>query len=242
MTGEMAGATNAPHTPAALHPPVYQDTGRRPPAEAKPVFTYDQRPITNTFALVTPEQAQAVLDRFRVAYAKLQSPRFAVVVNPGTTNTTGAGTNSPSAGSGLADRQTWRDVERMFGRTLRAGTAQVADQTAVLDVLGQKPVSAFLASGANPSRESLGKLADVIIEVLVSPRMISAPTLSGEVSFAVPDLQATAIRLQDARVLGQATSSDIITRVPPAILRQRDVREIIEATALVLMEDMSRPQ
>jgi len=48
------------------------------------------------------------------------------------------------------------------------------------------------------------------------------------------DIQATAMRLKDARILGQAASSDISGRGG----RNFDVREISEATALALMEDM----
>jgi hypothetical protein len=56
----------------------------------------------------------------------------------------------------------------------------------------------------------------------------------------VPDIQATAIRLKDAAIVGQAAASDIIGKGVPAgrVVRQFDVRDITEATALALMEDM----
>jgi hypothetical protein len=60
--------------------------------------------------------------------------------------------------------------------------------------------------------------------------------LSGDRTYSVPDIQATAIRLSDSKILGQAASSDITGRGTSA--GQYDVREVAEATALALMEDM----
>jgi hypothetical protein len=56
----------------------------------------------------------------------------------------------------------------------------------------------------------------------------------------VPDIQATAIRLKDAAIVGQAAASDIIGRGGQAgsVVRQFSVQDITEATALALMEDM----
>jgi len=56
----------------------------------------------------------------------------------------------------------------------------------------------------------------------------------------VPDIQATAIRLKDAVILGQAAASDVLGKDAQAgrMVSTYDVRDITEATALALMEDM----
>ena len=93
---------------------------------------------------------------------------------------------------------------------------------------------------ARKDREALAKVADVVLEILVSSREIIVPEVSGNRSYSVPDIQATAIRLEDSRILGQATASDILgqDRFAGRVVRNYDVREITEATALALMEDM----
>ena len=65
-------------------------------------------------------------------------------------------------------------------------------------------------------------------------------TGSGDTTVAVPDIQATAIRLKDSAIVGQASASDILGKGVQAgrVIRQFDVRDITEATALALMEDM----
>ncbi len=80
----------------------------------------------------------------------------------------------------------------------------------------------------------------MVIEILVSSRVITIPAVSGDQRMLMPDVQATAIRLKDAAILGQAASSDILGKDKYAgrILQQFDVRDITEATALALMEDM----
>ena len=56
----------------------------------------------------------------------------------------------------------------------------------------------------------------------------------------VPDIQATAIRLKDAAILGQAASADVLGHgEQTARIAQRfGVPDIAEATALALAEDM----
>ncbi|HWQ93332.1 MAG TPA: hypothetical protein VN673_16795 [Clostridia bacterium] len=142
----------------------------------------------------------------------------------------------------LADKQTVRDLERLFGRPLRNAGASLADQRVATQIMADRSLEEFVGSADTPQarkdRAALAQIADVVIEVLVSSRDVVVPTVSGEQTFALPDIQATAIRLSDSKVMGQASSSDVTTRVPPASLRNIDVREITEATALTLMEDM----
>lgn len=141
----------------------------------------------------------------------------------------------------LADKQTVRDVERLFGRPLRMAGARLADQRVAAQLLADNSTrSQNESEAARKDREALSKVADVVIEVLISSRNISVPEISGEKIYSVPDIQATAIQLKDSTILGQATASDIIgkDRFAGNVVRNFDVREIAEATALALMEDM----
>jgi hypothetical protein len=149
-------------------------------------------------------------------------------------------TDRPSAT--LADKQTVRDVERLFGRPFRMAGAHLADQRIATQLMTGRPLQNLQTESeqARKDREALGKIADVAVEVLISSRQITVPEISGDKTYSVPDIQATAVRLSDARIVGQTTASDIIGKDAYAgnIARNFDVREIAEATALALMEDM----
>lgn len=191
------------------------------------------------------------------------APQVQVNVNsssqPGTVVAAGRGTTTSSkehvsaentyesAGAtkeALADKQTVRDVERLFGRPFRAAGAQLADQRVAASLIADKPFDHFTASGneqARKDREALAKVADVVIEVLISSREILLPKVSGDTTTVIPDIQATAIRLSDSAIVGQASSRDVIGKDRDAgrIVSRFDVHDIAEATALALMEDMS---
>jgi hypothetical protein len=273
-------------------------------------FVYEQHPVQVPSFLVSAEQAQGIIDRFRAAYPKLNSPRFLIYVNrdlideksgmrltsrtqrtdasrsevktdfqdgtalaaqPATNNitvspngtvTVNAPGSLPSKGSletrsekaateeryrfherpqqTLADRHTLRDVERLFGRPLRAGGASLADQRLATQLMPERPVDAFTHSAesdaARKDREALAKIADVVLEVLISSRNVTVNTVSGERVHTVPDIQATAIRLSDSQILGQASATDVLGH--SRIAQNFDVRQVAEATALALMEDM----
>ena len=142
----------------------------------------------------------------------------------------------------LADRQTVREVERLFGRPFRAAGATLADQRIASDMIGDKSLGSLSGAGdqAGRDRAALGQVADVVLEILISSRNITVPAVSGDQTLAVPDIQATAIRLKDAVILGQAAASDVLGKDVQAgrIVSTYDVRDITEATALALMEDM----
>ncbi|HXA80347.1 MAG TPA: hypothetical protein VNV14_03680 [Opitutaceae bacterium] len=143
----------------------------------------------------------------------------------------------------LADRQTVRDVERLFGRPFRAAGASLADQQVAASLLADKPFDTFAAVGgdqARKDREALANVADIAVEVLVSSRQVTVTNISGDEVVTVPDIQATAIRLKDSAIIGQASSSDILGKDPQAgrIAQRYDVRDITEATSLALMQDM----
>ncbi|MGB9602751.1 MAG: hypothetical protein ACP5MG_03000 [Verrucomicrobiia bacterium] len=141
----------------------------------------------------------------------------------------------------LADRQTARDIERLFGRPLRAAGATLVDHSIAVQMMEGKPVKDFLVSSegdvAKKEREAIKKIADVVIEVLVSSKQVTLPGLTGDITYNVPDIQATAVRLSDSKIIGQAASADIISRSQRPV-QYLNVYEVAEATALVLMEDM----
>lgn len=153
-------------------------------------------------------------------------------------------TTSPRTTPTLADRQTVRDVERLMGRPLRMGGAKIADQRVASQLLADRSVQDLLGSSGGPvaakDREALQKIADVVLEVLISSKNITIPGISADQVYSAPDVQVTAIRLDNSQVLGQASSRDITgpDRLAGRILRNYDVNEITEAVALALMEDM----
>lgn len=140
----------------------------------------------------------------------------------------------------LADKQTVREIERLFGRAFRNGGARLADQKSAASLLDEKPNGRLLGDAAAKDRAALAEIADIVVEVLISSRNLTVPEVAGDKTYSVPDIQATAIRLKDSAIVGQASASDIIGKDVQAgrVLRQFDVRDITEATALALMEDM----
>jgi hypothetical protein len=140
----------------------------------------------------------------------------------------------------LADKQTVRDIERLFGRVFRNGGAKLADQKIAVDLLADKPGHRLVGEQAAKEREALNSVADIAIEVLISSRNLTMPGVSGDQMLTVPDIQATAIRLKDAAIIGQASASDVLGQGMPAGhgAQTFDVRDITEATAIALMGDM----
>jgi hypothetical protein len=143
----------------------------------------------------------------------------------------------------LADRQTMRDVERLFGRPLRQAGASLVDQKVAADLIADKPIAEFIATTDSPEsrkdREAIGRIADVVIEVLISSKNVMTTSLSDPQMLTIPDIQATAISLKESKIIGQAASADVTARVAPSALGSYGVPEITDATALVLMEDIT---
>lgn len=216
-------------------------------------------------AIIPPATAEAIVARFKKAYGAEQAPRVVVYVNralsdsaPGVklvsqtehfekadnTTKTSADTTYTAADAApaptLADQQTVREVERLFGRVFRNAGAQLADAKAATALLPDQPGIHLVGEQAAKEREALKSVADIAIEVLISSRNLTVPGVAGDATYAAPDIQATAIRLKDSAIIGQAAASDIIGQGAQAgrVLRQFDVRSITEATALALMEDM----
>ncbi len=289
------------------------------PATASPtIYNFEQKTLSGFPVLVAPDQAQAIISKFREAYEKMGKPRLLLYVNRELVDeqsglqlnsytqkktynkTTVDSTVTPIAnqnqgnpavniraggsvtlsGNGsvpgqllqgpgkirtnreqgsqekqyvnrsrplqkLEDKQTMRDVERLFGRPLRMGGAHVADQRIATQLLANRSLDQILkdtnSESARKDREALGKITDVAVEVLVSSRQIVVQEVSGAKVYQAPDIQVTAVQLKDARIIGQASSADIIgkDRYAGRVVSQFDVREITEAVALALMEDMT---
>jgi hypothetical protein len=293
-----------PPSPPPQPPPPVAVAPLRPVATDQ--FVYEQKPMAGRPYLVTPEQAQNVVNRFKEAYPKMGSPRVVIYINrelvdedtgmklsarrQETESVRGGvkqdlslssrtGKNSPGNSSvatingspastanqdnslnqtdrvtsknnyrvqerkqqSLADKQTVRDVERLFGRPLRLAGVTLVDQRLATQLTPDKPVSTFTpqteGEAVRKDREALAKIADVVVEVLISSRQVTVPELSGDKVYAVPDIQVTALRLSDAKILGQATAADLLDHAGK-VAKNFGVREITEATALSLMEDM----
>lgn len=297
-------------------PPVFTAPSAQPATNGAPTAaiaaaptsasSYQAATVSGRPPLVSREQAQAIVDRFKRGYSKLGAPRIVLYVNRELVDESGGiklaerrektdtvrsdFTADPTARAGagqlganvtvvgnvhgdtgvipgkgttervtaentfkqqdpkaptLADRQTVRDVERLFGRPLRTGGARLADQRVASQVLEGHKVQDFLvtaggSANATRDREALMKVADVVVEVLISSRSLTVPAVSGDAVYQAPDIQATAVRLADSQILGQASATDILgpDRYAGRVVRNYDIREITEATALALMEDM----
>ena len=220
--------------------------------------------------LVTAEVAKRLVDRFRTAYSSPSSPRLVLYVNralvgdSSTMNLTGhtesytrtekagvdtslktRGTNTyevkkDAAVPSLADRQTGREIERLFGRVFRNADARLADQATAVALLPDESGRSLSSSQAAKDREALAKVADITVEILITSRNLPVTMISGDQLVPVPDIQVTAIRLKDAAIVGQASAADVLGKGADAgrKARQYDIQEITEATALALMEDM----
>jgi hypothetical protein len=153
---------------------------------------------------------------------------------------TASGRTAPT----LADKQTTREVERLLGRPLRYAGASLADQKSAAALIADRPLDHFTAptdEAARKDREALAKVADIVLEALVSTRPAKVVGVASDEIVQVPDIQLTAIRLSDSAVLGQASSVDVLGKDQQAgnLAKKYDIREITEATALALLEDIT---
>lgn len=254
----------APAGPAPAPPPVVQQL---PPATEPIAQLHGQRVYVPAGGdtLIARQTADGVLEGFRKAYGKSDgAPRVVIYVNralvdtatglkltgrtekfyteAGATKTSGDNTYTikDAPAPTLADQQTVREIERLFGRAFRSAGATLADHKTAASLLPEQPGTRLIGDQAAKDREALAQIADIAIEVLISSRNLTVPEVSGDVTYSVPDIQATAIRLKDSAIVGQAAASDILGRDIQAgrIIRQFGVRDITEATAIALMDDM----
>lgn len=208
---------------------------------------YEKTKSTSKSDVDTPAAPGAAQTQINVAVNGNTGGASPVPVGKGTSNTTVSKTSGEntyqvkdSAKATLADKQTVREVERLFGRAFRNGGARLADQKSAASLLDEKPAGRLIGDAAAKDRAALANVADIAVEVLISSRNLTVPELAGDKTYTVPDIQATAIRLKDSAIVGQASASDILGKDIQAgrVLRQFDVRDITEATAIALMEDM----
>jgi hypothetical protein len=262
-------------SPAAENPPVVQAPPPPVAPPAQPTYEYEQKLPPAPGPLVTSEQAQGILDKFKETYSKLGNPRMVVYVNRDLvdensglkltarnekvdSSTTGSGKGETSADATttenisrenryrntdrkemtLSDRQTVRDIERLFGRPFRMAGVRLADQHLATQLMPDRPLKSLAIEGeqARKDREALAKIGDIAVEILVSSKKSEGASISGIHPYEAPDIQVTALRLSDSEIIGQASSSDVLRFVNP---RNYDVRAVTEAVALALMEDMA---
>lgn len=190
-------------------------------------YSYEQRVFGTPEPLVASARGQAALAHFGKACEQMGKPRFTLRINP-------SRNSAAEDGPTLADQQTRRDIERLFGRPLRLAGAILVDHGA--EAAGAAG-GAGSASTAQPAGES--PAADIAIEVLISSRRVAFA--ADDATTVVPDIQATAIRVRDKAVLGQAASSDLIGFGAAAGEKARhySTEEIVEATAFALIEDFA---
>ncbi len=222
-----------PHAPLPAPlppvPTVWVDTNFQPPAwsamnsASRPVgevAVYEHKETGGHTPLVTPQEAREIVGRFKAAYKKMGSPRLLLFVS-----------DAPVAG--LANRPGTQEVERRFRHPWHQAGANLVDQKNAAQLLAGKSTTEFITATDTPQarqdRETLGKQADVVIEI----------SLVEILPASLPEIQTIAIRLSDSKILGQAASSEVTKRVPPAVLAAQSTPELIEATALALMEDLT---
>ena len=264
-SAQVFAQTAAPNSPP---PRVVQALPASPATTAVPLPGQAPQPTQRVYGpsadtLIARQAADGVLEGFRKVYVTDGAPRVVIYVNRALVDTADglklterteyfeksneaaktSGTNSYKAketpAPALADQQTVREIERLFGRAFRHAGAQLADQTVAASLLPDEGAH-LVGQKAAKDRQALAKIADIAVEVLISSRNITVPEISGDVTYPVPDIQATAIRLKDAAIVGQAAASDIIGKGVQAgqIVRQFSVQDITEATAIALMDDM----
>ena len=265
-----APVLSAQFSPASTNPPPPVAQAAPAPAPSSPrLGQLPAEPQQRVYGpsgdtLIARQTADGILEGFRKAYITDGAPRVVIYVNRALVDTTTglkltdrkerfektdtstktSGTNTYKQKDGtppaLADQQTVRDIERLFGRAFRHAGAQLADQRIATALLPDEPGAHLVGDGAAKERKALADIADIAIEVLISTRNLTVPEVSGDVTYPVPDIQATAIRLKDAAIVGQASASDIIGKGVQAgrVIRQFDVNDITEATAIALMDDM----
>jgi hypothetical protein len=228
----------SPDQAPPLPPPIVQATPRAMPANPGIGPNLGQRsygPSADT--LVSRQTADGILEGFKKTYVKDGAPRVVLYVNRALVGSSAAANGAAPA---LADQQTVREIERLFGRVFRHGGAQLVDQKVAAALLPETPGTPLTGDAAAKDRKALADIADLAVEILISSRNLAVPDLTGDAFVPVPDLQATAIRLKDSAIVGQAAASDVIGKGAPAgrAARQFGAADITEATALALIEDM----
>jgi hypothetical protein len=192
-----------------------------------PVYAYDQRPLAGLPVLIDPQQAQVIVEEFKSHYPALGNPRILVYVHADST-----GTNHAY----LAKTNLTEQVQRLVARPLRIAGASLVDLAIENQANPALRVSSLLQN--EHDRDHFRRIADVVIEAHVSSRTVTVNDSSGPKTLTVPELQLTALRLSDAKIIGQISASDLLSRAggPGYVARNFNVRDVAESTALALMD------
>jgi len=246
----LTGCTNPPAQPTVDRVnglPVYQKSEK---AKSGKTYTYSESPAAPLDVLFTADQAKAILDEFKVAYAKLGAPKIDVRVNlpqgavqvPQVPIVTGGGvpaidpaTGLPIPGvGGAAAGGAIPAPTRIFD------TDELATQQTKREVerLFGRPLRMAGVKLVDADRTNL---PEVSFEVLLSERKLDVIGIRGNTTHTVTDIQVTALRVADGSIIGQATVLDLFPQRASAarMLKRYDIRQLTEATALALMKDMS---
>ena len=238
----------APLPPPATEPPPPVFKAPLQPVLSGERFVYEPKASDGSVApLIRPDQVQTITDRFQKAYAKLNRPRLVFYVHRALPGASKEATPQPQPANptfNLADRQTLREIEQIFGHPLRQAGATLVDLDAGTQLPGQDGTAGVSlrpkSEASQKTLDALAKVADVVVEVLINARNVTVPGAAGALIYTVPDIQAAAIRLSDTQMLGQAASADIIGKdLAPALVQTYGPRPITEATALVLMDNLA---
>ena len=191
-----------------------------PSNRATPVFTFTQSLWAQQHELVSDAKAQAIIDEFSTNYVRLGKPRVRVDVNP--TSASAASKTERTSD----ERQMARDVEKLMGRPLRSAGVVVVE-----------PRNGTITIGTAPTEDTT---AEITIEVLISNRPVNVTEVDGLKTYTVPEIHMTAVRVRDSRIIGQATSSDVINKAggPAYAASHFTAQDITEVTTLALMDDM----
>jgi hypothetical protein len=144
----------------------------------------------------------------------------------------------------LADQQTVRDIERELGRQLRYCGTTLADQKLATQLMKDQTLQHFTVATEGQQtvkdREAIAKYTDVVIQVLISSKQMTLTELAGPRTIPIPDMQITAIRVKDSKIMGQASAKDVFNRSPqPATVAANYPTEaIVSVTTLALMKDI----
>jgi len=146
----------------------------------------------------------------------------------------------------IKERNFVREGERLVGQKLRGAGVSLADQKIAAQLIADRPLSQFTTptegEQARKDRESLANVCDVVIELLAElDRKVVVTSISGDQMVTVPQVQLTAIRIKDSKIIGQASSDEFLgRRNARAVWISKNFRpnDIAEATALKLMEDI----
>lgn len=219
--------------------------------------------------LLARQDANGILEGFKVVYKAAPGPRVLIYVNrtaaepgaaalpepspaafsatlatPPATGLQAAATPSlatpPVPASPATATQTADEVERLFRRAFgNAGVKLVFPE--VLDTIAAQPAGCRLNEAeAAPRRQALTPLTDLVVEIVISRRPLPTFEYVPD-AVAVPDLEAVAIRLKDNAIVGRASARALLERNRQAAVGAGPLtlHDAAEATALALMQAMT---